>query len=52
MKKENLKKNCDKCGGAIKRMYPYPCPTNGLTYCEKCIDPEGKIYNDTYFTKK
>lgn len=46
-----LKKICDKCGGEIKRTYPYPCPTNGKTYCEKCIDPEGNIYNDRYFGK-
>lgn len=46
-----LPKKCEKCGGDIKRKYPYRCPTNGIMYCEKCIDPEGKIYNDRYFGK-
>lgn len=46
------KKICDKCGGKIRRTYIYACPVNGLTYCEKCIDPEGRIYNDEYFRDK
>lgn len=45
------KKNCDKCGGKIRRTHASSCPTNGMWYCEKCIDPEGRIYNDKYFGK-
>ena len=30
-------RTCGKCGGEIKRVHPQPCPTNGITYCEKCI---------------
>ncbi len=56
--KENMKKfqkaldeevdrifpTCNKCGNKIKRKKPQPCPTTGLIYCEKCIDPNNKIY--------
>lgn len=45
------KKICDKCGGKIRRTYASACPTNGVWYCEKCIDPDGKIYNDAFFGK-
>lgn len=42
---------CDKCGGNIKRKYVSSCPTDGKFYCEKCVDPESKIYNENFFKR-
>ena len=43
---------CDKCGGEIRRKHIEKCPIDGKFYCEKCIDPDEKIYNEKFFGKK